>query len=91
MLFDDQQAVWHRGVGQGVSMAMLIPENAWQAIDEDIFANQLISAIQRIRDASGCGISEAVGKVSERYSTLRVQRPERFSCSHENYWDGFYS
>jgi hypothetical protein len=68
-----------------------IPDEAWATIDKAIFANMKLPAIKEIRALAGCGISDAVFMLSDRYKMLRAESPERFVCSHEECWEGFYS
>lgn len=72
-------------------MAMPIQDHEWRPIDEAIFANLKISAIMQIRAIAGCGVADAIDLLSDRYSRLRAEAPERFTCDHEAYWADFYS
>ena len=72
-------------------MAVSIPDNQWQPIDEAIFANRKLPAIEQIRALSGCDLKEALERLYERYTELRAEAPERFSCTDQDYWAGFYS
>jgi hypothetical protein len=72
-------------------MATTIPDGDWQSIDPHIFANRKLEAVIRIRAVTGCGLHESLDIFSARYQLLRAARPERFECSDEEYWIGFYS
>jgi len=72
-------------------MSASISGEQWLPIDETIFANMKLPAIERIRALTGCGISDAIVILSDRYKKLRDQSPERFSCSDNEYWKDFYS
>ena len=72
-------------------MAAPITEEQWQPIDEAIFANLKLPAIRHIRAASGCSLKEAIDVLYERYAKLRAEAPDRFNCTDEDYWAGFYS
>lgn len=65
-----------------------IRDDAWRPIDEAIFANLKLQAIQQIRALTGSGISEAVFVLSDRYKKLRAESPERFTCPDEEYCNG---
>jgi hypothetical protein len=60
-------------------------------LDELIFASRKFDAFDLIRKQRGCGLGESVMLFSERYRELRAKSSERFVCSHEQYWEGFYS
>jgi hypothetical protein len=68
-----------------------IPDNPWRFIDDLIFANKKTSAIKEIRAMTCGGIVEALQILTDRYNKLRTEAPDRFNCSHEEYWSGFYS
>lgn len=68
-----------------------IPPDGWQEIDAAIVADQKLSAIQQIRQQCGCSLREGLQLLAERYARLRKESPERFGCSDQEYWSGFYS
>jgi hypothetical protein len=72
-------------------MAVSIPDDQWQAIDEAIFANRKLPAILQIRALGACGLHEALGVLCERYAKLLAEAPDRFSCTEQEYWADFYS
>jgi len=72
-------------------MSVPIQDDRWQSIDEAIFANLKLPAIQHIRALSGCSLNEALEKLRERYAKLRTEAPDRFDCADQDYWSGFYS
>ena len=61
------------------------------SFDRLIFENQKMQYLQRLRQETGCTFRDALEQLYSRYETLREQAPEKFSVSHEDYWDGFYS
>jgi hypothetical protein len=68
---------------------MLIEEQ-WVAIDADIFGNQKLLALQKMC-AHGASLRDAIVLLHERYAVLRERHPDKFTCSDEEYWAGFYS
>ena len=72
-------------------MAATFSDQQWAAVDARIFAGNILLAIKVIRGFAGVGIREALDIHIERYRQLRAQSPERFACSHEEYWRDFYS
>lgn|GEM_PF-4861390 len=54
----------------------------WNAIDPLIFNERKILAMRTIREATGCGIREALKLLDDRYHTLRERHPERFPQVH---------
>ncbi len=72
-------------------MAVTIPDDQWHMIDEAIFANLKLKAIQQIRSFGGCSLREAIDCLYERYAQLRKDAPDRFASSERDYWAGFES
>lgn len=72
-------------------MSILIQNDQWPSIDEAIFASLKLPAIQQIRALSGCSLNEALEMLRERYAKLRTEAPDRFDCTDQDYWSGFYS
>jgi hypothetical protein len=59
--------------------------------DDQILAKQIIRGLKTIRDYLDCSLHEALDAFVARYDVLRVQRPDDFVHSHDEYWIGFYS
>ncbi|MFE0629439.1 hypothetical protein ACFW3D_21075 [Streptomyces sp. NPDC058864] len=59
--------------------------------DEQILARKIILGHKALMNHLGCSLQEAIHIYAARYEVLRVQRPEDFVCSGDEYWDGFYS
>jgi hypothetical protein len=66
-------------------------DQRWDAIEEDIFANNKLSALKAIRDLASCDLSHALTLFYNRYADLRRAEPQRFTDSEDEYWAGFYS
>lgn len=60
-------------------------------LDEHILACHILLAVECIRRFTGVGIHNALEIHANRYRELPDQRPDDFVCSHEEYWQGFYS
>ncbi|WAE73649.1 hypothetical protein OUQ99_00480 [Streptomonospora nanhaiensis] len=72
---------------QGVT----VPER-WDHIDELLFHGHRIQAAYAIREQFGpMPLRATIEAVSERFEHLRATRPEDFTVSLGDYWDGFYS
>lgn len=50
-------------------------------IDEAIFANRKLEAIQLLRERKGMDLATATEALSARYRHLRGEFPDRFACS----------
>ncbi|MCX5438562.1 MULTISPECIES: hypothetical protein [unclassified Streptomyces] len=59
--------------------------------DDQILGNQIIRGLKILRDHLGCSLHEALDAFVARYDVLREERPEDFTCGHDEYWAGFYS
>ncbi|MFB6849383.1 hypothetical protein ACFCXS_31630 [Streptomyces sp. NPDC056373] len=59
--------------------------------DEQILSNQILRGIQTLREHLGCSLHEALKVFFARYEVLREERPDDFTCGHDEYWAGFYS
>jgi hypothetical protein len=70
---------------------MTIPDDQWRPIDEAIVANLKLKALQQIQLLNGYSLKEAIECLCKRYAKLRQDSPERFTCSHDDYWAEFYS
>lgn len=60
-------------------------------LDDLIFANRKLDAIQLLRQQRNLGVAAATEALSCRYRELRANSPERFTCTDEDYWRGFKS
>ncbi|MBC6462080.1 hypothetical protein [Actinomadura sp. HBU206391] len=54
----------------------------WETIDTHIIERQALKAVQAIRAAFECGLSDAVHLLQARYDHLRQARPDDFTDSH---------
>jgi hypothetical protein len=72
-------------------MVAAFGEEQWAVVDAHIFACNILRAIKAIREFAGVGIRDAIDIHIERYRRLRAESPERFTCSHEEYWRDVYS
>ncbi|MFD9222321.1 hypothetical protein ACFWDI_20440 [Streptomyces sp. NPDC060064] len=59
--------------------------------DDQILAGKIILGHKTLMDHLGCSLHEAIRSYAARYEVLRVERPDDFVCSHDEYWVGFYS
>lgn len=59
--------------------------------DEQILAQQIIRGLIVIREHLGCSLHDALDVFAARYEVLRVEHPDDFVCSRDEYWVGFYS
>ena len=63
----------------------------WDKIDPLILSNDIITANMKLVDTLGISLSEAQDIFGVRYRYLREHKPDEFSCSHDDYWKGYYS
>nr|WP_123784679.1 hypothetical protein [Pirellula staleyi] len=66
------------------SMRAKIADDQRTTIDDAIVANLKLPAIQEIRQLTGASLAE-------RFAKLCLTVPERFDCTEDEYWAGFYS
>ncbi|MGK4583515.1 hypothetical protein [Kitasatospora sp. HPMI-4] len=66
-------------------------DDRWIEVDPFILEGRKIQAMLRIRAEFGVGIRDGIDLLGWRYEKLRRERPDDFSMSPEQYWDGFYS
>ncbi|MCX5560747.1 hypothetical protein [Streptomyces sp. NBC_00038] len=59
--------------------------------DDQILAKQIIRGLKVLHEHLGCSLHESLDVFAARYEVLRVERPDDFVCSHDEYWVGFYS
>lgn len=59
--------------------------------DDHILSNQIIRGLKTLRDHLGCSLHEALDVFAARYEVLRVERPDDFVCTRDEYGTGFYS
>jgi hypothetical protein len=62
-----------------------------EQLDALILDRKILMGMKRIREALGVRIHEAIDIYQARYRHLRAERPDEFSCSDKEYWEGFYS
>ena len=72
-------------------MTAALTDRQWEEIDSHILAGTIILAIMKIRECPNVGVKEALVILGSRYEKLRIERPDDFTCSHDEYWKGFYS
>lgn len=68
-----------------------IEEQGWEQIDNDLFAQGVLSALKRIREIAECDLKTAIDIVHQRFDKLAAECPGRFQCELKTYWNGFYS
>ena len=66
-------------------------EADWAEIDDFIFGNKIVRALKAIRAKADVSLHDAMSMHAERYTLLRQRDPDRFTCSHEEYWRDVYS
>ncbi|NXY98744.1 hypothetical protein HYE82_31075 [Streptomyces sp. BR123] len=59
--------------------------------DDYIFACRILLGIKALREHLGCPLQDAFVAFTDRYEVLRRERPDCFSQTHEEYWEGFHS
>ncbi|MER5689566.1 hypothetical protein [Streptomyces sp. NPDC002205] len=59
--------------------------------DDRIIAQHIIRGLMVIREHLGCSLHEALDIFAARYEVLRIEHPDAFVCSRDEYWVGFYS
>ncbi|MGW0859271.1 hypothetical protein [Streptomyces sp. NPDC002690] len=60
-------------------------ENLPENVDRHILDHRIILALTAIKDASGCSLHEAIDIFEVRYEELRLNRPDDFRVSREEY------
>lgn len=68
-----------------------IQEEQWPPVDALIFAGERLHALIKIREITGCTLSEALTLLYERFNKLSIESPTRFKGSLPEYWKDFYS
>jgi len=68
-----------------------LTEAQWEQVDANIFANHKFPVFIFIRSKTGCGLHDSLRAFISRYDILRERSPEKFTMSHEDYWEGFDS
>ena len=63
----------------------------WPEVDARIFNGEIMRALILIRERYACSIPTAIDHVADRYERLRVEEPDRFTVSREEFGRGFYS
>jgi len=69
----------------------ILLEEQWQAIDQAIFNNLELPAINLIREGANCSLKEALDHFYQRVEKLQAESPDKFNCNLDEYWVGFYS
>ncbi|MFE3767324.1 hypothetical protein ACFXPI_36825 [Streptomyces sp. NPDC059104] len=59
--------------------------------DADIFAGRILPGIRAMRAHLGCPLNEALLAFHARYEVLRLEQPDTFTVSADEYWAGFIS
>ena len=59
--------------------------------DDHILARRILPGIRTLREHLDCSLQDALTAFTDRYEVLRLERPDDFSETPEDYWDGFYS
>ncbi len=62
-----------------------------EEIDELIYKNSILYAINKIKEVYKVGLKEALDLIYDRYDYLRETNNDKFLKSKEEYWNGFYS
>jgi len=68
-----------------------LSEEDWHQIDETIFNRDIIRGCKITSELTGLTLKEVIELRYKRHLYLREQFPDRFKCSHEDYYDGIYS
>lgn len=68
-----------------------LPAAVLADLDAFIFSGQKVRGIAFISSQLGCPLHRALEAFTARYDALRAAEPDRFQCSHDEYWRGFYS
>ncbi|WP_309144058.1 hypothetical protein [Streptomyces sp. PKU-MA01144] len=76
---------------ESVSIKAMTDGAAIDVADDQILAKQIIRGHMVIREHLGCSPHEALEVFAARYEVLRVERPDDFVCSRDEYGVGFYS
>ncbi len=70
-------------------MEAILSDEQWHVIDEHLFANKKLPVVRALRQWTRLSLNEIQEVMLARYTILREQFPERFSCTHEEYWYGW--
>ncbi|AKJ03955.1 hypothetical protein ATI61_116200 [Archangium gephyra] len=68
-----------------------LPADAREPLDTFIYERGILGGIRFIRERLGCSLARAQEVFVLRYRKLRELEPGRFTCSDDEYWEGFYS
>ena len=69
----------------------LLDIEAKQQLDICIFENKKILWMITFRSLVDCSLPDALEFLNQRYDYLRKTYAEKFTQSHKEYWQGFYS
>lgn len=63
-----------------------------EEIDQHIYNSRILEGIKKLKDdIRVIGLHQSKDLFQWRYEQLRSSNPRGFFCSHNAYWDGFYS
>ena len=60
-------------------------------LDALILENRKIECLERMAEICPTDLGDRIRAMTKRYDQLRVSRPGEFTCSHDEYWEGFLS
>ena len=72
-------------------IAGTLPQSLWDEIDPLIFTNKILFVTKRIREYRNGNLSDAQSLFVARYDLLRELYPDKFTKTHDSYFDGYYS
>ncbi|WP_030166931.1 hypothetical protein [Spirillospora albida] len=62
-----------------------------EPLDRLIVERQILRAVRWLMSTFECGLQEAAQVLYARYDDLRRSRPDDFTTSHEECWEGVYT
>jgi len=68
---------------------MILTDEQCDKLDPIILNHCIIDGLKQILEWTG-SLRGALEIYNERYALLRELRPDEFTCTDEEYWDGFY-
>ena len=72
-------------------IADTLPQSLWDQIDPLIFTSKILFVTKRIREYRNGNLGDAQSLFVARYDLLRELHPDKFTHTHDDYWDGYYS